>query len=77
MATDLRSPPVELAWLAQFANKVRCAGCRKHWREVTAKLPPDFSSPAAYFRWTVRAHNAINRRLGKPIMKLQTAKRLW
>lgn len=73
----LPSPISELAWLARFANRIRCAGCRRHWLEVVAKLPPTFSSRAAYFRWTVRAHNAINRRLGKPIIPLRRARSLW
>lgn len=75
--SDNPDPDIEHLWLDRFANRIRCAGCRNHWREVIAKLPPDFSSRAAYFRWTVRAHNSINRRLGKPIVSLRTARALW
>jgi hypothetical protein len=73
----------EVTWLRHFANRIPCRSCRKHWLEVTEKLPPPFLSTtqplnrSTYFSWTVRAHNAINARLGKPIMKLQTAKRRW
>lgn len=75
--SDAPDPEIELQWLARFANRIPCAGCRRHWLEVIASLPPDFSSRHGYFAWTVRAHNAINVRLGKPTMKLQAARRLW
>jgi hypothetical protein len=46
---------------------------------VLEKLPPNshLRSPSSYFRWTVRAHNEINRHLGKKIMSLREAKRIW
>lgn len=74
---DIPEPAIEQRWLEQFSNRIRCSGCRRHWREVLAKLPPDFSSRSGYFRWTVRAHNAINRLLKKPVVDLRTAKRHW
>jgi hypothetical protein len=56
----------ELAWLEAFARRIGCRKCQNHWRELAEKMPPDLSSPAAYWRWTVEAHNAVNVRLGKP-----------
>lgn len=61
-------------WLDQFALRIRCDGCRRHWREVIATHPPIFND---WFAWTVRAHNEINRRLGKPHMTVAAARRLW
>lgn len=57
----------ELAWLEKFAGRIGCGECQRHWREMVAKMPPDLTSAAAYHRWTVEAHNAVNVRLGKPV----------
>jgi hypothetical protein len=57
----------ELAWLDAFASRAPCRDCRRHWRELVAKMPPDLTSASAYHRWTVDAHNAVNLRLGKPV----------
>lgn len=93
--SDLPDADIESVWLDRFASRIRCAGCRRHWREVLQKIPPPFAdlsdesrhSPAPagrrritradYFCWTVRAHNAINRLLGKPIVTLRAARKLW
>jgi hypothetical protein len=65
-------------WLFEFTRRIPCGGCRRHWREVVASNPPPLNaSPARTFAWTVRVHNEINKLLGKPIVDLRTAKRLW
>lgn len=56
----------EREWLAKFEKQIPCGDCQKHWLELTAAHPPDLSSAAAYFAWTVGRHNDVNRRLGKP-----------
>lgn len=43
--------------------------CRQHWQEIKRKLPPDFTSAVAFYRWSVDAHNAVNQMLGKPTWK--------
>lgn len=35
--------------------------------------PPDFSSADDFFAWTWRLHNAVNAKLGKPILSLEEA----
>jgi hypothetical protein len=77
LISGLRSPATERAWLASFARAIPCSGCRRHWREVIDNIPLNLASPRTHFAWTVRAHNAINRLLGKPIMSLRQARRLW
>lgn len=57
---------VERAWLERFVGRVPCGDCRAHWKAYTTANPPDLSGPQAYYGWTVAAHNAVNRRLGKP-----------
>jgi hypothetical protein len=45
----------------------RYCGCVTHWKEITDKLPPDFSSREAFRAWAIAAHNEVNKRLGKPV----------
>ena len=62
-------------WQASIPN-IGCS-CRKHWSELIATCPPDFSSPEAFFLWSVGAHNIVNVRLGKPIMPYAEAWQLY
>ncbi len=77
---ELHRRPLEAAdldreqqWLTAFAARVPCGDCRKHWKELVAKDPPDFQSwssspdgPSAYARWTWAIHNAVNVKINKP-----------
>jgi len=36
-----------------------CA-CEKHWKDLTEKYPPDFSSPKAFFEWGWARHNDVS-----------------
>jgi hypothetical protein len=63
----------EVAWHKAFAARLPCGTCRDEWRRLLLACPPDWSSPPAYFRWTVAAHNAVNERLGKRVMPLVEA----
>jgi hypothetical protein len=40
-------------------------------------MPPDFTSPEAFFAWGVALHNAVNRKLGKPELTIEEARRIW
>jgi hypothetical protein len=53
------------AWLERFTSRVPCGECRGHWRAVLAEIPPVFG--AGWREWTIRAHDAVNARLGKPM----------
>lgn len=65
----------DTAWLADFTARVggNCA-CRKDWRAWIEVNPPDW---ADYFGWTVLAHNAVNKRLGKPEITVDQARVIW
>ena len=56
-----------------------CVGCGTGFTTFTLTRPPYFYSPASYFKWTVTAHNAVNRMLSpqKPQMALADAAKLW
>jgi hypothetical protein len=63
--------------LDAWSTRVPCGDCKRHWDEWRKANPADLSSPAAYFAWTVAAHNAVNRRLGKPEMSVDDARTLY
>jgi hypothetical protein len=60
-----------LDWTFRIPN-LGC-DCMSHWRELTSKYPPDFSSAKAFFGWGWARHNDVNERLGKPVFLLDEA----
>ena len=44
-----------------------CAECRAHMTSYFQNFPPRFDNRAHAVRWVLNFHNAVNRRLGKPI----------
>lgn len=66
--------PLAPEWLEGFARRVPCGACKTHWREILDAAPPD---PADPFAWSVRAHNAVNRRLGKAELSVDEARGQW
>ena len=62
-------------WIADYTKRIiGTCQCRKQWDQDIAKLPPDFSR---YFEWTVAIHNAVNARIGKPILTVEEARARW
>ena len=47
------------------------------YQHIIKELPPDFSSPDAFFAWGVALHNAVNAKLGKPEVCLVEAIKIW
>lgn len=62
-------------WLTAFTAKMPCGECRKHWRALLGAIPPRYGAEA--FAWSVEAHNAVNQRLGKPLLLPAQARRRW
>lgn len=54
----------------------RC-DCKDGYQKILEVMPPDFSSPEAFFAWGVRLHNAVNAKLGKPEITLDEAYSIW
>jgi mitochondrial FAD-linked sulfhydryl oxidase len=54
-----------------------CGECAAHFLELCRRDPPDASSGATLQRWTCRAHNAVNARLGKPQFDCALAGARW
>ena len=53
-----------------------CA-CRQFYQDYKTDMPPDFSTPEAFFAWGVALHNAVNRKLGKPELTIDEALSIW
>lgn len=51
--------------------------CRNEFKKIVEKHPPEFSSPEAFFRWGWFVHNAVNEKLGKPLVDLDDALKQW
>jgi len=61
----------------QFFRYLNCQTCRREYSDILRTIPPDLSSTAALFRWTVTVHNIVNNKLGKPMVSLQQAYAIW
>lgn len=70
-------PVAERVNLTVFTLNVPCGECRTHWVRYMNDHPPDLSSPAAAFAWSVRAHNAVNARLGRDGYTNAGARMVW
>jgi hypothetical protein len=62
------------AWQAWIP---RGCSCKEDFGKVIADYPPDFSSPEAFWNWGWFLHNWVNEKLGKPIVSLEDARKLW
>jgi hypothetical protein len=66
----------EEAWFAHYLEGLPCPKCREHFQQFMAWRPPPLDSRAAFFAWTVQAHNYVNRATGKPEFTVAEARRL-
>lgn len=60
----------------QYLIPGRC-DCREGYQKILEEYPPDFSTSEAFFAWSVALHNAVNAKLGKPVITLQEAYSIW
>jgi hypothetical protein len=58
-------------WLDMFRDTITCPSCREHFTSMLAiyrqTFPNMFASRQNLSMFTFRAHNAVNRRLNKPV----------
>ena len=64
-----------MKWEAGIPNPEghRCR-CKIFYHTWKRSNPPNYTD---YFGWSVRLHNAINAKLGKPIIPLEIARSHW
>jgi hypothetical protein len=61
-----------------FAEALPCPACSGHFKEVLTELPfPESRDPFILFEWSVNAHNRVNSRIGKPILTVEQAFKIW
>ena len=60
----------------QYLIPARC-DCKDGYQQILGEMPPDFSTPEAFFQWGVALHNAVNRKLGKPELTYDEALSIW
>ena len=70
------NPALELEFIRWLASGLEGCSCNAHWREYLRQNPPDVMDVNTYWRWTVAAHNAVNRRLGKRVLSEEEAESL-
>jgi hypothetical protein len=72
----MQNDPGKLAdWESRIPN-YDCK-CREGYNQFKAEDPPYFGSCMAFFCWTVRIHNAVNRKLGHAEISVGEALTLW
>lgn len=58
-------------WIDLFRDTITCPTCKSHFTDMLAtyrrKFPDLFDSRQAFMVFAFRAHNAVNRRLNKPV----------
>lgn len=71
-----RNPGSELEerrFLKALALGMTCS-CSADWAAILKSMPPNLH---AYFEWSVEAHNAVNAKLGKPLLTPVKARERW
>lgn len=64
--------------LYRILHAFPCSTCRKHAVEYLDQNPaPLTKKDGSPFEWSVNFHNTVNKRLNKPLMILEDAKKLW
>ena len=48
--------------------------CKEHFDEYLEQNPVDWNN---FFGWTINLHNAVNERIGKPVMFVDDARNYW
>ena len=59
------------SWLDMFRDTITCPSCREHFTQMLgnyrSQFPGMLQNRQEFVLFTFRAHNAVNRRLGKPL----------
>lgn len=63
-------------WFSDWLNRVpKSCGCDKSLQSILDELgTPDYTD---WFSYSVRLHNAVNRKLGKPEIDLEAARAIY
>jgi hypothetical protein len=63
-------------WLKDWVESLPFDGCpcKKHLEQHLGDNPPVWND---FFVWTIELHNAVNIRIGKPLMDVENARQYW
>ena len=64
-------------FVESLSKVLPCPHCSLHMMDYIKKHPVDVSSQSAFSRWGVDFHNAVNKRLDKPIMPYDQVKKRY
>ena len=68
----------DMKYLLEFGMKIprytTGCKCKEFWVKWIRENPPTFNK---YFEWTVKAHNAVNKKLNKPEFTVEEAKKFY
>jgi hypothetical protein len=53
-------------YVTALAGLIPCSICATHWADIAPTV--DTSSRFAALKWSIDVHNAVNKRLGKPVL---------
>jgi hypothetical protein len=71
----------DATYLAGFSGRIprytKGCSCQEFWGNWIRANPATFSPASEYFAWTVKAHNAVNKKLGKPEISLEDAIKMY
>jgi hypothetical protein len=60
----------ESEWFKLFVESIPCPKCQLHFESYIQQFPPVFTTRQLFFKWTVDAHNFVNRALKKSELSL-------
>lgn len=67
-------------FINEFGKKIprfmHGCSCNEFWNKWIRANPPNYAQ-GKYFEWTVKTHNAVNAKLGKPQITLEEAYAMW
>ena len=61
----------------EFIGRLPCQECRKHSSAYLDSYPPDLTDTHTFQVWVWSFHNAVNRRLGKPLFPFSAYQQMY
>ena len=76
--SSVKGRTIEENWLNQgIPELLSCHTCRDDYKAYLTANPPVLDSVDSYFDWTVKLHNHVNIKLGKPTLTIDQARPLY
>ncbi|EEQ82883.1 hypothetical protein NCER_100332 [Vairimorpha ceranae BRL01] len=66
-----------LQFIYLLSSLFPCAECCGHFQRLLSLNPPQVATHDEFVQWLCKAHNIVNKRLGKPIMDCKKVEGVW